>query len=492
MRIWPLLPVLVGVVGLSGAAHAGPRVTLKLENTTLHGALRGLALQTGYVFTGQGGLGQPGFKEPAGAQQARVDWKDRPVGKALRDLQNTFQVMFTPAGPTEIWVRRGNEIRRAVSDGPGVVVWLPRLQQSEQFRTVGGRDAGAPERRLSFSLALQATEGDADVLGSLTRLTLVDEAGRSRELLVQGAMLLPRLPDERRVNDLSTVWEGDNMARLRRLEGEIQLFDQVRELRVPVPLPAPSQPPMLPLETTIEGIRVRVVSLAWAGSRLTGRVRLEWAKDSDTVPVQLSPVRLLARLENGEAYRALSFDPTPVDENSGAVDLQVTRELPDRTVSLEILVAVRARAARTVPFHLDNLALPFGQPIKLVLEPQKVRPDLPATQDAPESNAPQAFRDPRGGSLRLPTPPAPPDGGDRTLAVGLRRQQGAGWSPTRWVELDADETPPRLTGLAPGTYRARLRVTLRRGDGTVQPSPESPQRTVTIRAGVETNWAGGK
>lgn len=492
MRAWHLLPALAALLVAPGAAVASPRVTLRLENATLHAALRGLSSQTGYAFTGQGGLGQPGFREPAGARRVRLDWQDVPLGKALRELQSLFQVALTPAGATEFWVRAGIDIRRAESVGMEVAVWLPRIQQSEVFRTVGGRDAGAPERRLSFALAVRAVGGDADVLGSLTRLAVVDDSGQTRSLPLTGATLVTRLPDERRVSEVSTAWDGADISRLRRLEGEIQVFDQAHELRVPVPLSAPNRPPMLPFEATVEGVKIRVMSLAWAGSRLSCRVRLEWEKEGAIVPVEVAPVRLLARLENGEVIRAPGLDPTPLNLADGAAELHVARELPDRTASLEVLVAVRAREARAVPFRLEGVALPFGQPLKLTREPQNVRPDLPASHDAPEQNAPEAFRDPRGGILRLPAPPTAPDGGDRTLAVGLSRRQGAAWSPTRWLELDPEEIPPRITGLAVGVYRVRMRVTLRNAEGSVLPSPDAPARTVVIRAGAETDWSTGK
>ena len=492
MRAGLLLPSLFLLLLAPGAALAGPRVTLTMENATLHTALRGLSAQTGYLFTGQGGLGQPGYREQASARRVRLDWKDVPLGKALRELQNSFQVAFAPAGATDLWVRSGMEYRRAEAEGAEVAVSLPRIQQSELFRTVGGRDAGAPDRRLTLALSIRAVNGDVDTLGNLTRLALVDDSGRTQPLSLEGVTLLPRLPDERRVSDISTSWNGTDVTRLRRLEGEIQVFDQVRELRVPIPLPAPNTAPTLPLEATVEGMRVRVLALAWAGSRMSGRVRLEWAKDGAMVPVENMPVRLLARLENGDSLRAPSLDPTPVDPASGVAELHVARELPGRAKSLELLVAVRGREARSVPFRLENVALPFGQPLKLTRDPQNVRPDLPASHDAPEQNAPLAFRDPRGGSLRLPALPPAPDGGDRSLAVGLSRKEGAAWSPTRWVELDPEEIPLRLTGLAPGVYRVRLRVTLRNADGSVQPSPDAPARTLTIRAGAETDWSAGK
>jgi hypothetical protein len=222
-------------------------------------------------------------------------------------------------------------------------------------------------------------------------------------------------------------------------------------------------------------------------------VRVEWPADSTVVPVELAPVRLLMRLENGETIRAPNVEPLPIEIAKGAADFQIARELPDRVASLEVLVAVRNRQARTVPFRLEGVELPFSQPLALRREPLNVRPDLPATHDAPEPNAPTAFRDPRGGALRLPSPPAASDGGgDRSLAIGLSRQQGASWSPTRWVELDPDETPLRLTGLAPGAYRVRMRITRRNAEGAVLPATEAPVRTVVIRAGAETDWSSSK
>jgi hypothetical protein len=467
-------------------------VTLRLENTTLHAALRGLSAQTGYVFTGQGGLGRAGYAEKAGVRRASVAWSDVPLGKALRELQTAYGVTFTLAGPSELWVRNGPEIRRVESAGTDVAVSLPRIQQNEVYRAVVGAVAAKPERRLTFSLALRAPGGDIDTLGALMRLELVDSAGKTQQVPLANVAALPPLPDARRLSEITIPWEGADFTRLSRLEGDVQVFNDVRELRFAVPLAAPNQPPTLPLEIVQEGVRMRVTELAWAGSRLRCGVRLEWSPDSSIVPIELAPVRLLTHLVNGEVIRAPNVEPLPIEIAKGAADFQIARELPDRVATLEVLVAVRNRQVRTVPFRLEGVELPFSQPLALRREPLNVRPDLPATHDAPEPNAPEAFRDPRGGVLRLPAPPPALDGGDRSLAVGLSRQQGASWSPVRWVEVDPDDTPLRLTGLTPGNYRVRMRVTRRNAEGAVLPTTEAPVRTVVIRAGTETDWSSAK
>lgn len=491
MRLRALLAALLVVPAACAApAAAGPSLTVREEALTLHAALRRISAATGYQFTGQGGLGQASYREPPTAQRVRLAWQHVPLGKALRELQSLFSVTITPAGPNEFWVRPGIEPRLPESPGPDVAVSLTQATQTEQYRAVPGGEPPAAERRMELQLGLRALGGDGDALGPLTRLTLVDERERTLHVPLRRGALMPRLPDERRLADLTLPIEGPMPARLRRVEGEVVVYDDVREVALTLPTAAstseaPSQNP----EAEFDGVRVKVLTLSFTATRVLTRVRLEWPRGNAVLPADVAPVHLVARVESGETIRAPSLDWTPRRPEATSAEYHIVRDFAERAQSLELRVTLRRAAGRTVTFRLENVVLPFGQPLALRLAPLNVRPERPDGEAPSELLAPAAFRDARGGSLRLPPLPLPPPGGEISLALGLSKQlPGGGWSPNRWVELAPGEDATALTGLAPGVYRVRMRAEARGADGKASPLGPEQARVVTIRAGAETPW----
>jgi hypothetical protein len=505
MRI-PASWLLALTVFLALPAAASPRVTLRLEKVTLHEAIRRLSQETGIIFRTDQGAGQEGFQEPPGAARVDLKWENAPLGAVIRELCSTFALTPVPAGDEGFWFQSQPHPKPSEVISGRTALSLASLHQSERTRVVPGAAGAAPERRLDLGLVLRALDGDADTLGPLTRLSLTDSGGRTVEVPLPGTPGEPRLPDERCFNGLSVPWNGEPAARLRKLEAELSVYERVEERRLVLPLPllpdGQVRPPGALLEQEVGAVHLKVLRAAvdqhsnecrpyFAGD--VG-LRLEWPAGVDVVLDGLGSVRGALRTRAGISgpLRA-SIQPGVGPDGARYAECRLTGATPftalqDVPAAIELIIPVRCGAVRKVAFQMENVTLPFGRPHSLRFTPLNLPPSLPPSPSPPPHRVPDSLYDREGGALRLDLPSAPA-GEPLEAAVGLsRRNPDGGWSPVRWVQVELESGVLRLEGLAPGVYRARLRLSRRLPDGRLRPSGTDGAADLEIRKGAETVW----
>jgi hypothetical protein len=464
-------------------AAAGTRVTLQLEDATLHEALTAVSRTSGCNLMGSGGEGTPRFQAAVPGKRMSPSWKNAPLGKVLRDLCAAYDVSVTPRSDTVFWFQPSVAKPAQRTEAGEMSVALSFLEQSEQLRAVPGHATAPPERLLQLGLSLRAENGDADNLGPLTELTLVHADGRRQSALsapFEGRM---GLPDELGYAPISAPQLQASPAKLKALEGKVILYDGLNERRFAHDAPASGSAETF-WEETQGPLTVRVSRFKMDGRSVEMRVRLEWPHDAPFMLHDGRPLRVAMR-QDGDRVAWLYASPIREGGKAGGhtADLECRGYLQAAPKSIELYVTTRAPQTRLASFRMTDITLPFGQALPLRTVPQNLKvPDLPGPSS--DVNAPAPFRDPQGGSLRLDLQvPSQAGTADDSveISVGLRRQTGPdAWSSVYWTELTADESDGfTVRGLAAGTYRLTARVTRRKG-GVLTPIG-SVQKPLTVR-----------
>lgn len=454
--------VMAAALGVSPAA-ASPRVTLAMESATFHEVIRKLQELTSFTFTSADGAGHRAFQDPPNARRIRVEWKDMPLGLVLRDLCGRFGQNVVSNGDNGFWFQPGALAKRKEVLSGGIAFSLGAIQQLDQTAVVPGGAAPRFQRTLHLSLICRALDGEGDVISGLKRMVLVDEGGKSHQpTAVLPAQDWAALPDERS-RPITVHWQGEHARRLQRIEGELNAYSRLDEHRWTVPLEG-SSPPVAPLEKELGPVSARIGVLRVAGRSVQTEIRLEWPDDADVTVRGPAAVRVFVKLDNGK-YQRLHGAVKSGEVPSGAAEsrtlsMELLGQCESSPVALEVRVPVRAGPMRAIPFRLENILLPFGQPLTLRTEPlgEKV-PALPGRSDG-LAETPPALADLPGGTLVAEVPVAARKSHlAATLSLSRKMEDGR-WSAFRWVRVPVESETVRLEGLRPGIYRVRLRCDL--------------------------------
>lgn len=470
--LWPLALLLAG----TAPAEAAPRVTLQLERASLHEVLMQLNQMTGFRLTGPGGAGRSNYKDPPNARRTRVDFRDIPIGKALREVAAAHDLIPQAAGGYVGFVPRGGVAGpKEGLAGPGSKIALSfhRLSQSEYRELVPGTGPASEERTLDLRLCLRSLEGDGDVFGAVRRLKLTDDQGRVREVPAEwySQELGRGLPDERFL-DLSVPWKGPHPPRLRKVEGTVEVFSGVAERKVVLTIPSGGVSAMPPtgVEGTSGPFRVKLLRLTTQAA-VSARVRIEWATAGQNVVFNdEGMVRAALLLPDGQSV-AMAGQARRGKADPAFVVGDFYAPAVGQPVSVEVMVPTRSSVVREEPLAIHDLTLPFGLPHALRTQPlhEPTRP-LNPIRYRPPSPLPPVLQQPGGGVLRVALPRAPAGFRDE-WSLGLQRQvAGGAWGSLHWVPLESEGAALTLEDLAEGTYR----FTLRRLQRTIAGAPAGP------------------
>lgn len=476
------------LLAAAGPAAAGPRVTLRMENATLHQVFRRLQSTTGLQFRSQDGAGDDNFKDPAAARRITVDWKEATLGRVIRDLCASFALSASAMGDGGYWFRPGALPRRAEVAVDGVAFSVGGISQQESILLIPGQAQPRVRRSLSLRLVCRAEGGDGDIVGSLTRLTLVDDRGRRYEprLPAPGNEYAYGLPDERLRTVSIQPWVGEHPKRFQRIEGEVSVFERAEERRFVIPVPAKD----VPLEQQLGPVRMVIRRLRTVGRRTEGQFRLSWPASVNVPLSGASAVRIFVRLDGGRMERVYTGYSSGVsDGGDREVDYSFNVEYDTPVTAVEIAAPSQSDPQRKLEFRLEDVVTPWGRPPKLRTAPlnMKPRPAQAVRRPGPRT-LPEGYYSTEGGSLRLPDYTGARQGGSLAVQVSLsRRRPDGAWDAPRWVQLDAASEPLRLENLAPGTYRVKVTVWERHPDGNLHRlSAGDRAADVRIEKGVET------
>lgn len=471
-----------------GPAAAGPRVTLRLENTTLHQVFRKLQNATGIQLRSQDGAGEPGYRDPTTARRTTVDWKNATMGRVVRDLCGSFGLTASPMGDGGYWFRPGALPRRGEVLVDGVAFSVGGISQQESISLTPGQPQPRVARSVSLRLVCRAEDGDGDIIGPLTRLAIVDDRGRSYEprLATPGNEYAFGLPDERFRNISIMPWTGEHPGRFRRIEGELTVFERAEEQRFVIPVPAKD----VPLEQQQGPLRLALRRARAAGRRLEAQFRLKWPAGVNVALSGGSAVRIFTRLEDGRMERVYSgYNVTSGDGADREVDYAFTVEYDTPVTAVEVAVPLQSGPQRKVAFRLENVITPWGRPPKFRMQPLNLKPrPAPAARRSRTGGLPESYFSLQGGTLVLPPYAQARQDGSLAAQVSLSRRRANGtWDPPRWVQLDTQSDSLRLENLTPGAYRVKVTLWERKPDGSLRRLPAGDRAAeVRILKGTET------
>ncbi len=456
MRV--LLTIAAALLLLAEPAAAAPRVTLQLEDASFHVVCRRLQKLTGLQFRSQDGAGEEDYKDPPGGKKAKFNWKDASLGIVLREVCATFNLTAAAMGDSGYWFRTGPLPKRREVVHDGIAFSIPGITQSEVVTIVPGEKPRI-QRNLQIRLVCRAESGDGDAIGPLTKLVLIDPRGRKHEAASPNAGFDQNyvLPDER-VRSIFLSWDGEHPGRLARMEGEVSLFARVQEDKFLVPATGYSP------EQARGTVKMKVNRLAVTGNRTNAGFRLEWPKETDVTLYGNNAIRVFL-LGTGDR-RERVYCGINSGEQAGVkwAQFDLSTQLDFAPSAVELVVPSRSGLGRKIPFVIEQIPLPFGEPLKVKTEPVGFRPRVsPLGLPRSARGIPAPYYDPEGGSVRLSWPQGRVDEEQSLIAVvGIsRRETDGSWGPVRWIEVDASEDGARISWLSPGAYRLRLQYWLR-------------------------------
>jgi len=500
---WLAVLGLAALLLVAPASHAAQRVTLSLENATLHQTLLKLRDLLGWDINADNGAGHDGFRDPDDAPRHTFQWSDASVGQVFRELATAFQMTPIQSGATSIWFRRGATPERLTPSvvRDGVSISLTGLDQRELRALEIGAEQPEVARQLYATLKVRALDGDPDVISGIAELRAVDDLGHALESR-QGGSLTPRYPqavggwpDEWQVKILLGEFHPD-AKRLQRIEGAVVLYRSLRHERVEVPLPLQAEQS----ELKALGVTIRVVEAQLPtapnendpprrrGQRSSAEIKLEveWPQELEiSTPVNPydNSVAPWIRLKSGRLWRTYGSNNSTEATPNGTLKSEQTFQangITEEAVALVWDLETRQDPAKMVRFEFTDVPLPFALPVP--------PPMLPAAADAAEGRR-QPFFDANGGTLVTQVRDGDLPLGPGELSLGLAERAGAGFGPVRWIAIEADAAGvARLEHVAPGVYRIHRQFRPRDELGNLLPLSgtwESASVTVTVAAAKE-------
>lgn len=500
--------------GLSARA-ANPKVSLKIENVTAEEAVARLSAAAGVPLQIQGQV-------PKGAERATFDWTEVPLGTAMRQLCERFQVQ-----PRKRWeggyhlypwpaAAPGPEPKRVgLSERNGVRLYATQVSvQNRQTRSFLARDVQPEESQMQLQLRCELGERDPDAMLGVENVSARDDLGNAVTFGTSGPVYPgyyePQYPDTWQTS-LSFNLLNRRARKLALVEGDLMAYQTVRPLKVEVPLPLPEKMVRRQVgdwlivvshyrASTPEpqeeepGLPALVARHPMRGPSV--RLRVYYPHKSPLVSARSGQRDIMPQIQ-GASGRLHS--PIPSD-GKGAGDqvlmmtdtflyLSTPGETPQKLVWSLI---EKSDPIRLMRFRMEDIPLPEAPTgaAPAGAAPAKPAP-APAARPGAYRSTEQAdhpFYQPGGGGLvsALELPDLAPTHG--RMQVGLQVKQGAGWGPLRWTEVERGmDGLFRLGPLKPGVYR--LRRTFRpNGDAGILAAGRwrNEEVQITVQAGKET------
>lgn len=417
----------------ASAAQALPRVTLKVEDATLHDVLRQVRNQTGWTLIGPNTEGEEGYRPPPTAGRARFAWTDAGLGRVCREVGQAYGLRPVHQGGNLV-LFRAEPFPAAPPPGSftrGGAVFTPGKVSQDQ-REVVAPGKPQPPRPFLLPLTVRAPDGDPDTLYSLDNLRALDNLGREiilpRPAVVwDGAIATGGPPDEwRPVLDLGVL--DSRIRKLTLLDGELVLFRHVRTERVEMPLSSST-----PYTRKLPDVDLTVSHVQAAGPQsYIVHFQAAWAADTVVSTAHGSPFWPYpgVRLQSGKIvrWRPRSLSRSTSAERQIAAMEGTCDGIPtDPPVALVWDFLIKSSPDRRVAFRLQNIAIRGDAGVALAAGMGGISSTVHGEGDRP------------GGGL---------------VALGLARKAGAGWGPVRWHLRETDDAGAVvLENVEPGEYR---------------------------------------
>ena len=483
------------------ARAAAPRLTMKLDRVTLVEALRAVTRQVGAEFL-VGGKPLTEIKTDPDPARASFNWSQVPLGVACHDLAKAYGYVVNHSDSATADFRKD-----PIADKTPFKVTVPGctfLITGVEKRARGEDGANNGDTGFSGTLWLSARPDhhDPDLLFALNQTRITTDLGPARAIPPGEPLYASRGLDEMMLwVPLDRIPPG---ARKLTVESRLVSYRGMRYEHAEIPLPAsgpapkgglnkaalaePAAVPAAPFETTVGPVRLQIRKLEHTSANGT-RLELEatWPGEIkasvDTLlgsrfadwPVPITKKRsgqfLYFNVDGEDLTPQPPVKPKPAkgedeedEPETGPQPAHHVRmwcatdawDASDPPVAIMWDLAIRTGPAIRIPFKIADIPLPPGPGEEM---PAPSKDGVPA------------------GELVSPVMLKGLPAGDRELAIGLSRQEGAGWGPVRWrtASLGRDGTA-RLDGIAPGTYRVvrALMAVLSSKDGD-----EAPLRRVS-------------
>ncbi|MFN3649588.1 MAG: hypothetical protein ACK47B_08395 [Armatimonadota bacterium] len=183
-------------------------------------------------------------------RRATLSWKDAPLAQALREFCAAY-------GCSLARDYRGsyNVLPEPLPSGPelkleGFVLSVRRIQFGDYRSTGEAPDDNQTRRALHLEFGLRAVDAEMASLYGLNHVRVVDQSGRDRldpsdpalNPTPAGRTEIGPFPDER-IQRVVLEWPYPTPHRLRKIEGDLVLYQAVRRRKVVVPIPAANERP---------------------------------------------------------------------------------------------------------------------------------------------------------------------------------------------------------------------------------------------------------
>jgi len=385
-------------------------------------------------------------------------------------------------------------------------VQVERVSLFETRTLESGAGAQSVQRSCSLTVRLEAASPEAmqAVAGLGVQLWARDSTGL--RLNARG----PALPSFSAVGgrnesrQLAVLDAPDRRAtRLQSVDGELVLYRTVTPARAEFDLTVPAEGRAV----AVGDARMVLQKVELSGDECTVRIRVESPAGvviSDRVESLQRAVPVL-ETRSGVRLRTGTFNTVGGISPQGRAYLEqklTFRGLQEPPAKLVYDAVLKSDPDRRIAFRLTDVPLPTENPatpapartgVRAGLAPGTVRPGapLPPAGDAggafhriPPARAPAALAAANGGTLAGAVRGIPSQGG--SVAFGLARWEGEGWSAVRWVEalVDAGGTA-RVAGLRPGRYRVLRSFTPAGAPAPMAGAWRNGTAVVTVVAGKE-------
>lgn len=488
----PRLPVLGSLLLLATtlrpAAAANPKLMLKLQDVSAAEAVKQLSQAAGVSVTLHEPAGQQAAN-PARDQKLSFDWNGVTFANALRQVCDKF-LLQPNRGPVgyvlypSFQAPLGPPAKKVgLVEKNGAKLWLRAVSLNDYRRTdfVNGNNNGSGS--LNLDLTCELGDGDAATIAGIANLSGRDDQGTvlafDNPQTLNGAYNSALFPDEW-VGNVNLPAPHAKAKKLQWVEGDVMGYRGLKTFRVEVPLPL-----------TGKYVRKDAGDMSIVVSRFRASGDAAVAGDDDDVEGLPKPP--FAVQQGGASVRVRVYTPQPgsrVGSAQGAGSWTVQPYMVGSSGKIYQSSRVQSTGWGDAQHSVSDSVFLFpamqDQPAKLVWDlverPDPVKlftfrmTDIPL----PEPNTPQPRQqNARPGGAQAETHPFFERGGGTltskvlvgeaatsgTLQIGLAARATDGWGPTRWFEVELEDTGEfRLENIKPGTYRLQRVFRPREGE----------------------------
>ncbi|HTE17530.1 MAG TPA: hypothetical protein VK689_04010, partial [Armatimonadota bacterium] len=464
-----------------------PKLSLKLTDVTGREAFAALSRASGIPINVIGvSEPMPGEDAPPHVkilrEKASFDWSDTTFARALRQLLQRYQLQVIPSGDAgyQLFPSDGAPVAARPARRVGLVeknrlrLFLRSLG-STTGRAIDFEGAQEPSDQGSLwvRIGCELEDGDAGMLAGIANLTAKDDQG---SILATDEPFPPpggfygardhgnqRLPDEWSIH-ANLPQPHPRARKLAWLEGDVMVFKTYRTLQVQFPLPEGDKPVSTKLtDATLEILKFEAGRAAArpegvpAPARVKARLRVPMGSQFGQQFLFSGKKPALVGA-SGETYAADDTNITnPETDQEGTVYTMeyAFPQVKAPVVGIRFGLVEMSEPEKLFTFRMTDIPLPPEPAFVAGRNP----PPPPLDPAGAVLEGERAYYSKGGGVLvsRVLLRERPAAGG--TLSLGLSRKEGAaGWSGTRWLDVDVSpDGAARLEDLKPGTYRL-LRV----------------------------------